>query len=187
MYVYGPTSRTDNPEGGKQWWTLNTRSTLTSMPREKQSRWNQDMVVREIRRTHEGWKPWERFPQCHHDVIKWKHFPRYWPFVRGIHRWPVNSPHKGQWHEALMFSLICAWIKSWANDGDAGDLRRHRAHHDAIVMCAPMEWDNTGSGNGNVHRHDTAWTNSGLFLVCSEKELQHNFTTKQNVSRVKCD
>ena len=23
------------------------------------------------------------------DVIKWKHFPRYWPFVRGIHR--VNS------------------------------------------------------------------------------------------------
>ena len=22
--------------------------------------------------------------------------PHYWPFVRGIHRWPVNSPHKGQ-------------------------------------------------------------------------------------------
>ena len=32
----------------------------------------------------------------HADVIKWKHFPRYWPFVRGIHRLPVNSPHKGQ-------------------------------------------------------------------------------------------
>ena len=32
----------------------------------------------------------------HDDVIKWKHFPRYWPFVRGIHRSPVNSPHKGQ-------------------------------------------------------------------------------------------
>ena len=29
------------------------------------------------------------------DVIKWKHFPRYWPFVRGIHRSTVNSPHKG--------------------------------------------------------------------------------------------
>ena len=42
------------------------------------------------------------------DVIKWKHFPRYWPFVRGIHRWPVNSSHKGQWRRALMFSLICA-------------------------------------------------------------------------------
>ena len=32
----------------------------------------------------------------HDDVIKWKHFPRYWPFVRGIHRSPVNSAHKGQ-------------------------------------------------------------------------------------------
>ena len=29
----------------------------------------------------------------HYDVIKWKHFPRYWPFVRGIHRSPVDSPH----------------------------------------------------------------------------------------------
>ena len=34
--------------------------------------------------------------KIHDDVIKWKHFPRYWPFVRGIHRSPVNSPHKGQ-------------------------------------------------------------------------------------------
>ena len=41
------------------------------------------------------------------DVIKGKDFPRNWPFVRGIHRSPVNSPHKGQWCGALMFSLIC--------------------------------------------------------------------------------
>ena len=47
---------------------------------------------------------------AYHDVIKWKHFQRYWPFVRGIHRSPVNSPHKGQWCGALMFPLICAWI-----------------------------------------------------------------------------
>ena len=44
----------------------------------------------------------------HDDVIKWKHFPRYWPFMRGIHRSPVNSPHKGQWRGAFTFSLICA-------------------------------------------------------------------------------
>ena len=37
----------------------------------------------------------------HDDVIKWRHFPRYWPFVRGIHRSPVNSPHKGQWRGAF--------------------------------------------------------------------------------------
>ena len=63
----------------------------------------------------------------HDDVIKWKHFPRYWPFVWGIHRWPVNSPHKGQWHGALMFLLICACISVWANNREAGDLRRHSA------------------------------------------------------------
>ena len=28
---------------------------------------------------------------CHYDVIKWKHFPRYLHFVRGIHRWPVSQ------------------------------------------------------------------------------------------------
>ena len=27
----------------------------------------------------------------HDDVIKWNRFPRYWPFVRGIHRSPVKS------------------------------------------------------------------------------------------------
>ena len=41
--------------------------------------------------------------EIHDDVIKWKHFPRYWPFVRGILRSPVNSPHKGQWRGALVF------------------------------------------------------------------------------------
>ena len=69
----------------------------------------------------------------HDDVIKWKHFPRYWPFVRGIHRSPLNSPHKGQWRGALMFSLICVWINGWVNNGEAGDLRRYSAHYDVIV------------------------------------------------------
>ena len=68
------------------------------------------------------------------DVIKWKHFPRYWPFVWGIHRSPVNSPHKGQWRGDLIFSLICTWINGWVNNGEAGDLRRHRAHCDVTVI-----------------------------------------------------
>ena len=58
-------------------------------------------------------------------------FPRYWPFVWGIHRSPANSPHKGQWRGALMFSLIWAWI----NNCEAGDLSRHRAHYDVIAMA----------------------------------------------------
>ena len=73
-------------------------------------------------------------PITYDDVIKWKHFPRYWPPVRGIHRSPVNSPHTGQWRGALMFSLIFAWINSWVNNRDAGDLRRHHAHYDVNVI-----------------------------------------------------
>ena len=64
----------------------------------------------------------------HDDVIKWKHFPRYWPFVRGI------TLHKGHWRGALMFSLICARINGWVNSDEAGDLRRHRTRSDVIVM-----------------------------------------------------
>ena len=71
----------------------------------------------------------------HFDVIKWKHFPRYWPFVRGIHRSPVNSSPKGLWRGALMIPLIWVWINGWVNNGEAGDLRRYRAHYDVTVMC----------------------------------------------------
>ena len=71
---------------------------------------------------------------CHDDVIKWKHFPRYWHFVWGIHRSTVKSPQKGQWRRALMFSLICAWINGWVNNREAVDLRRHRAHCDVTVI-----------------------------------------------------
>ena len=53
--------------------------------------------------------------------------------------------HKGQWRGALMFSLICAWTNIWANNWDAGDLRRHRALYDVIVMWTiypeTLGWD----------------------------------------------
>ena len=75
-------------------------------------------------------------PVTRDGVIKWKHFLRYWPLVKEIHRSAVNSPHQGQWEwcGALMFSLICAWTNGWVNNRDAGDLRPYRAHYDIIVM-----------------------------------------------------
>ena len=45
-----------------------------------------------------------RSSAAHDDVIKWKHFPRNWPFVRGIHRSPVNSPHKAS--DAELWCLL---------------------------------------------------------------------------------
>ena len=93
----------------------------------------------------------------HDDVIKRKHFPRYGPFVTGIHQWPVDSPHQGHWSGALMFCLICAWANDWANNRDAGDLRRHRAHTNlkpgdvyvgemnqrwTVAYSVPSQWHN---------------------------------------------
>ena len=83
----------------------------------------------------------QQYP-VHDDVIKWKHFPRYWPFVWGIHRPLVYSPHNGQWCWALMFSLICAWINGWLNH-EAGDLRCHHTHYDVIVMILCSRANNT--------------------------------------------
>ena len=54
---------------------------------------------------------------------------------RNMHTWsPVDSPHKGQWRGALMFSLICAWTNAWADNREVGDLRRHRAHCNVTVI-----------------------------------------------------
>ena len=52
----------------------------------------------------------------------------------GIHRSPVNSPHKGQWRGAFMFSLVSSWINGWVNKREAGDLRRQCPYYDVIVM-----------------------------------------------------
>ena len=86
------------------------------------------------------------FAQNHYDVIKWKHFPRYWPFVRGIHRSPVNSPHKGQWRGASMFSLICTlnkWLNKqswgWWFETQSRSLWRHCNVHHQNPAATPQE------------------------------------------------
>ena len=64
--------------------------------------------------------------------ITWKHFLRYWPFERGIHRSPVEPLHKGQWRGALMFSLN----KRLSSQSK----RRHRAHYDVTIMRQSFIW-----------------------------------------------
>ena len=80
---------------------------------------------------------------CVHDeVIKWQHFPHYWTFGQGIHRWLVNSPHKGQWRGALLFSLIRAWTNSWAKqwrrrwfEMPSCSLWRHSNDFATLISC----------------------------------------------------
>ena len=120
----------------------------------------------------------------HDDVIKWKHFPRYWPFVWGIHRSPVNSPHKGQWRGALMFTLICAWINGWVNNLEAGDLRPYHAHFDVIAMhhCIRViiilhecQWSNPewyGWMDHNTHNIEGLVQDRSIFIVNALEILQ---------------
>ena len=83
---------------------------------------------------------------------------RYLPFVRGIHRSLVNSPHKGQWRGTLMFSLICARINDWGNNREAGDLRRQCPHYDVNVMFRPMiNVDNRNKATQSLVYAYSAW------------------------------
>ena len=71
----------------------------------------------------------------HYDAIKWRYFPCYWPFVRGIHRSPVTSPRTNNSDAELWcFHWSAPWINAWVNNREAGDLRRHRSHYDIIAM-----------------------------------------------------
>ena len=105
---------------------------------------------------------WNMFPRVQlttHKYSWWRHqmetFSALLALCAGNSPVPVNSPHKGQWRGALMFSLIYAWINDWVNNREAGDLRRHRGHYDVIVM---------GSDDSLVLNRQQAiiWNNDGL-------------------------
>ena len=119
---------------------------------------------------------------AHDDVIKWKHFPRYWPFVRGIHRSPVNPPHKGQWRGALMYSLICAWINGWVNNREVDVLRRHCTHYDVLVMLVQsfsILWKVT-------HPHQTSLYNCHVKLPTFVKLAFYPTRNRAYVNETRC-
>ena len=86
----------------------------------------------------------------------------------GIHWSPVNSHYNGQWCEALMFSLICAWTNGWINNRDAGDFICHHAHYDVIVMYSQSAvrtlWTFCVMLSGRIKLHkiiDSQWNSTG--------------------------
>ena len=88
----------------------------------------------------------------HHDnVIKWKHFPHYWPFVRLIHRSPVNSPSKGRWcfFDLRLYKRLSKqfrwWFETssrslWRHYYDKYFIRNGRWIADAITCPRPWLW-----------------------------------------------
>ena len=106
----------------------------------------------------------------HDDDIKWKHFPRYWPFVRRIHRSPVNSPHKGQWRGDLMFFYM-------HQNNRLSTQSRHRwletpsrslwRHCNEWRIYVSVDWVACGLGNDMVivSRHNVTWTSYKLLPI----------------------
>ena len=69
------------------------------------------------------------------DVAWWRHqmsFSALLAHCEGNPPFTGRLPFQRRW--ALVFSLICVWTNGWANNRDAGDMRRHRAHSDVTVI-----------------------------------------------------
>ena len=135
-------------------------------------------LVNELRNQHVNARKQQITIVFHNDIIKWKHFPRYLLFVRGIHRSLVNFPHNGQWCRALMFSLICAWIKCWVNNREAWDLRRYGDHYDATVMFLI----NTSPQLILCHMYIDVARNSALDKSWA-KNIQHRLVVARSIAK----
>ena len=49
---------------------------------------------------------WHRWVTYYCDVMIWKHFPHYWPFVRRIHRSPANQTGLVMWCFGFHFIML---------------------------------------------------------------------------------
>ena len=92
-------------------------------------------------------------PPRHEDVMQWKRFPHYWPFVKGIHRPPVDSPHK-EANNTEFFSLLFSLNKRSKDSRVAGDwsmtlMWRTSLWWTTVVCIAPS----TACDPGELHTH----------------------------------
>ena len=117
----------------------------------------------------------------HDDVIKWKHFPRYWPFVRGIFRRPVDSPHKVQWRRVLMFSLMI-FIFEAHRPRDACRVPCRRTFRCAILLAErasvtelPMKTKpNRNFFSGHFMFKDCMKKSPSLIIKCLENVMRNS-------------
>ena len=119
--------------------------------------------------------PWHTFKKCYRMCTWntwWRHqmetFSTLLAICPGTHRPPVNSPHKGQWRGDFMVFFIYAWINSWVNNSETGDLRRHCAHYDVIVMMTDIFYrcDQIASYVHNTMGTETTSIHLILFSEC---------------------
>ena len=100
-----------------------------------------------------------------------KTFPRYWPFVRRIHRTPVNSSHEGQWCGALMV------LPEASFDLRVLSLPAYVCVCDCLSVCQSLvpaiTRDSFKLGSTNLdYRCKCPWLRSLLFSGVTDLDLQ---------------
>ena len=104
--------------------------------------------------------------------------PRYWPFVRGIHRWPVNSPHKGPetrkklpLDDVIMTSheswdvLCCAMVSVSCRDLIIS----------FVAFILTLKWHHKSVMSSHITGNSTVFFNS-LFILSTKKTSKLHIT-----------
>ena len=116
------------------------------------------------------------FGTHHDDVIKWKHFPRNWPFVQGIHRSPVNSLHKGHMTRSFGFFFDLRLNKRLSKQSWGWWFE---------TLSRPLWWHCIGdSGRKTLDQTIVTVTNLALFSLASFQILTHFGLGKQWLSYI---
>ena len=97
----------------------------------------------------------------HDDIINWKHFPCYWPFVWGIHRSSVTRSFDVFFDLRLDHAL--SKPSSPVNNREADDLRRHGVHYDITVVVSHLFGD---AYQWRTWRRNGTEVISALLVIC---------------------
>ena len=92
--------------------------------------------------------------------------PHYWPFVRGMHRWPDNSPHKGPvMRKKLSFDDVIMSATKLCTFGTFSTFHERCLHYDPNSM---RSWISLNpQGNGMIATELCIWFNSYAFVACA--------------------
>ena len=98
-----------------KWKRYNSLSTLWKKLHFNHDIWNFDRKYFLVSLDISAWSGREILSRyMYDDVIKWKHFTRYWPLCAGNSPDTADSPRKGQWRGALMcFVLFLSAHEQW--------------------------------------------------------------------------
>ena len=154
MYAYKPyipqcyciTMLTTETESSSGWLSC---SSLETLELEVTTSYPDDLFV-SVTST---WLHLRAFP-VHDDVIKWKHFPRYWPFVRGIHWW-FETPSRPLWRQCkfvkeISILALAQYCLNFTNDISKGSVEKKVEFHGSkwndniSALFQVMAWCRTG-------------------------------------------